>query len=260
MSILRKSYKKLFTHSRIHPFPPQKMSVRIQTSQNVELEYELASLGDRILATIIDRLIYLGWAIAWFGLFSVLKLGENQSIFFVVLTIVLPILLYPLLSEYFLNGQTLGKRAMNIRVVRLDGNKPTLSAYLLRWLLLIIDTGIFTPVVAIIAIAANGKGQRIGDIAAGTTVIKTTKRVNLSQVVYQELPEDYKVTYPEAAQLNDRDIETIRQVLRRRNEELTQQTAEKVSNVLDITNITESRTFLLTIINDYTYLAAQENT
>jgi hypothetical protein len=60
-------------------------------------------------------------------------------------------------------------------------------------------------------------------------------------------------------QLTDRDIETIRQVLGRRNEELTAQTAEKVSNVLSINNITEPRTFLLTIINDYTYLASQEN-
>jgi len=259
LSILRKSYKKLFTHSQIHPFPPEKMSVRIQTSQNVELEYEPASVGDRILATIIDRLIYLGWAMAWFGLFSLLKLGDDQSMFLMVLTIILPVLLYPLLAEYFLNGQTLGKRAMNVRVVRLDGNKPTLSAYLLRWLLLIVDTGIFTPIVAIIAIAANGKGQRIGDIAAGTTVIKTTKRVQLSQVVYQELPEDYQVTYSDVVQLTDRDIETIRQVLRRRNEELMAQTAAKVSDVLNLNNITEPRTFLLTIINDYTYLAAKEN-
>lgn len=235
------------------------MSVRIQTSQNVELEYEPASLGDRILATIIDRLIYLGWAIAWFGLFSLLKLGENQSIFFIILVIALPFLLYPLLSEYFLNGQTLGKRAMNIRVVQLDGNKPTLGAYILRWLMIIVDMGIFTPLVAIITIAANGKGQRIGDIAAGTSVIKTIKRVKLSQVVYQELPEDYKVTYPQASQLNDRDIETIRQVLRKRNEELSIQTAEKVSNVLSIENTDEPRTFLQTIVNDYTHLAAQEN-
>jgi hypothetical protein len=112
--------------------------------------------------------------------------------------------------------------------------------------------------VAIITIAANGKGQRVGDIAAGTTVIKTTKRVSLSQVTYQALPEDYQVTYLEASQLNDRDIETIRQVLRNRNEELIERTAEKVSGVLGITNVVEPRTFLLTIINDYAHLAAKD--
>lgn len=234
------------------------MSVRIQTSQNVELEYEPASIGDRILATILDRLIYLGWVLFWILIYSLFKLSGNMSVFIIILTIALPIMLYPILNEYFLNGQTLGKRAMNIRVVLLNGNQPTLGAYILRWLLILVDTELLTPIVAIITIAANGKGQRVGDIAAGTTVIKTIKRVNLSQVTYQSLPEDYRVTYAEASQLNDRDIETIRQVLHNRNEGLMERTAEKVSGVLGVTNSAEPRTFLLTIINDYAHLAAKD--
>ncbi len=234
------------------------MSVRIQTSQNVELEYEPASIGDRILATILDRLIYLGWVLFLILMYTLLKLDGNMNTFIIILTIALPIMLYPILTEYFLNGQTLGKRAMSIRVVLLNGNQPTLGAYILRWLLILIDTELLTPIVAIITIAATGKGQRVGDIAAGTAVIKTTKRVSLSQVTYQALPEDYRVTYSEASQLNDRDIETIRQVLRNRNEELIERTAEKVSAVLGITNVVEPRTFLLTIINDYAHLAAKD--
>jgi uncharacterized RDD family membrane protein YckC len=234
------------------------MSVRIQTSQNVELEYEPASIGDRILATILDRLIYLGWVLFLILIYSLFKLSGDLSGFIIILTIVLPIMMYPIFTEYFLNGQTLGKRAMNIRVVLLNGNQPTLGAYILRWLLILVDTELLTPLVAIITIAANGKGQRVGDIAAGTTVIKTVKRVHLSQVTYQALPEDYQVTYTEASQLNDRDIETIRQVLHNRNEELLERTAEKVSGVLGITNSIEPRIFLLTIINDYAYLAAKD--
>lgn len=234
------------------------MSVRIQTSQNVELEYEPASIGDRILATILDRLVYIGWVLLWILIYSLLKLSGDMSVFIVILTIALPVMLYPILTEYFLNGQTLGKRAMNIRVVLLNGNQPTLGAYILRWLLILVDTELLTPLVAIITIAANGKGQRVGDIAAGTTVIKTTKRVTLNQVTYQALPEDYQVTYSEASQLNDRDIETIRQVLRNRNDELIERTSEKVSGVLGITNVADPRTFLLTIINDYAHLAAKD--
>ncbi|MFN8349068.1 MAG: RDD family protein [Spirosomataceae bacterium] len=234
------------------------MSVRIQTSQNVELEYEPASIGDRILATILDRLIYLGWVLIWILIYNLLKLNGNMSIFIIMATIGLPIMLYPILTEYFLNGQTLGKRAMNIRVVLLNGNQPTLGAYILRWLLILADTELLTPLVAIITIAANGRGQRLGDIAAGTTVIKTVKRVSLSQVTYQSLPEDYRVTYPEAAHLNDRDIETIRQVLRNRNEDLTERTAHKAAEVLGITNAVEPRVFLLTVINDYAFLAAKD--
>lgn len=234
------------------------MSVRIQTSQNVELEYEPASIGDRILATILDRLIYIGWVLLWILIYSLLKLSGDMSVFIIIVTIALPVMLYPILTEYFLNGQTLGKRAMNIRVVLLNGNQPTLGAYILRWLLILVDTELLTPLVAIITIAANGKGQRVGDIAAGTTVIKTIKRVSLNQVTYQSLPEDYQITYAEASQLNDRDIETIRQVLRNRNEELRQRTVEKVSGVLGITNVAEPQTFLLTIINDYVHLASKD--
>lgn len=234
------------------------MSVRIQTSQNVELEYEPASIGDRILANILDRLIYIGWVLFWILIYSLLKLSGDMSVFVVILTIALPIMMYPILTEYFLNGQTLGKRALNIRVVLLNGNQPTLGAYILRWLLILVDTELLTPLVAIITIAANGKGQRVGDIAAGTTVIKTIKRVTLNQVTYQALPEDYQVTYSEASQLNDRDIETIRQVLRNRNDELIERTSEKVSGVLGITNVADPRTFLLTIINDYAHLAAKD--
>lgn len=234
------------------------MSVRIQTSQNVELEYEPASIGDRILANILDRLIYLGWVLIWILIYSGFKMEGDMSMFIIILTVALPIMLYPLLTEYFLNGQTLGKRAMNIRVVLLNGNQPTLGAYILRWLLILIDTELLTPLVAIIAIAANGKGQRVGDIAAGTTVIKTVKRVSLNQVVYESLPEDYLVTYPEASQLNDQDIETIRKVLKNRNEVLLQRTAEKVAEVLNLNFPNDTRTFLWTIVNDYAYLATKD--
>lgn len=234
------------------------MSVRIQTSQNVDLEYEPASIGERIAANLIDRLIYIGWVIAWIVAYSAMGRGSGTSTFVMIVIVVLPIMLYPILTEYFLNGQTLGKRAMRIRVVLLDGSPATLGAYLLRWLLILVDTEILTPLVAIITIAANGKGQRIGDIAAGTTVVKTTKRVSLSQVVYQELPDDYLVTYATANQLKDADIETIRQVLRTSNDELLERTAEKVAEVLEITSPLEYRTFLLTVVNDYAYLANKE--
>ena len=234
------------------------MSVRIQTSQNVDLEYEPASIGERIAANLIDRLIYIGWVIAWIVAYGAIGRGSGTSTFVMIVIVVLPIMLYPILTEYFLNGQTLGKRAMRIRVVLLDGSPPTLGAYLLRWLLILVDTEILTPLVAIITIAANGKGQRIGDIAAGTTVVKTTKRVTLSQVVYQELPDDYLVTYATANQLKDTDIETIRQVLRTSNDELLERTAEKVAEVLEITSPLEHRTFLLTVVNDYAHLANKE--
>ena len=194
----------------------------------------------------------------WVLIYNGFGMKGDNSMFMIIATVALPIMLYPLLTEYFLNGQTLGKRALNIRVVLLNGNQPTLGAYILRWLLILVDTEILTPMVAIITIAANGKGQRVGDIAAGTTVIKTTKRVSLSQVTYQSLPDDYQVTYANVTELNDQDIQTIRQVLQSRNEELFERTTEKVADVLGMPVPTEPRACLWTVINDYTYLASKE--
>ncbi len=235
------------------------MSVRVQTSQNVDVEYEPASIGERILANLIDYLIYIAWGIGGILLFQAFHSGGSLSTFFSILFLFLPIAFYPLFTEYFLNGQTLGKKALKIRVVRLDGGKPTLGAYILRWLLIVIDSQLFTPFVAVVAVAAGGKGQRVGDIAAGTTVVKINKTVSLDDITYQPLAENYTVRYPEAAQLSDRDIETVRVVLRKANFDLTNRTAERVSGVLNLGRVyADSQQFLTTIINDYAYLANQE--
>ena len=234
------------------------MSVQINTSQNVQLDYEPASIGERSLANVIDYLIYLAWVILTAFLLKSMNGGGDSSQFFFYLIIILPILMYPLLSEYFLNGQTIGKRALSIKVVMLDGSKPTLGAYILRWILIIVDLGIFSQLIAVLTIAINGKGQRVGDIAAGTTVIRTEKRVSLGQVMYQQLPEDYRLKYPEASNLTDRDVETIRQVLRRGNDNLTFSTAERVRTVMNLNEVGDADLFLRTVINDYAYLALKE--
>jgi len=60
-----------------------------------------------------------------------------------------------------MNGQSVGKRAMNIRVINLDGTQPTLGAYLMRWLFRLVDTMIFGSVVALVVASANGKGKEL---------------------------------------------------------------------------------------------------
>ena len=78
----------------------------------------------------------------------------------------LPTTFYSLIFEIAMNGQTPGKYLNKIRVVKIDGSKPTLGSYLTRWLLRIIDIWFFTGSVAVFTILFNGKGQRLGDIAA----------------------------------------------------------------------------------------------
>src|SRR5581483_576282 len=119
--------------------------ITIETTQNVSIEYEIASLGERIVATILDRVIIIGYYIAYFIIVAIIgRSAFNEiGIVVIILTLFLPVLLYPLLCETFMNGQTLGKRARKIRVIRLDGRQANFGNYLLRWLIGFIELYLF---------------------------------------------------------------------------------------------------------------------
>ena len=226
------------------------------TSQNIEIEQEQGSLGERIVAYIIDSFIlvftFLGISLLAFQSFQ----RSNWIIFLFI-----PFMFYSLLFEYFGNGQTLGKRAMNLRVVRLDGNSPSFVNYLLRWLFRIIDIQLFSGVIAIVSILVTRHGQRVGDLAAGTTVIKIRKASSISPFV-TPLQEDHKVTFPQVKQLSDRQIELLRKALKMKKEGHSKEgvpaLAQKLKEKLSIDSNMPDVKFLYTIIADYEYYANQE--
>src|SRR5690606_25788624 len=106
-------------------------TVSVRTTQNVVIDYPVASLGDRILAYFIDVLIMVAYIIL---IFLVIGFGEIGSIAIIISLISIPLFLYHLLFEIFMNGQSPAKRQMNIKVVRLDGTPPTIGNYIIRWL------------------------------------------------------------------------------------------------------------------------------
>lgn len=231
------------------------MYVAIRTSQNVVLEYQPASIGERILATLLDYLVFLGWTLLVFAVPAGLNI--TLSTFYVVAAI-LPIVFYDLLCEYVLNGRSVGKLAMGIRVVMLDGSQPGLGAYLIRWLLRIIESAsFFMGIVPIITVAANGKGQRLGDIAAGTTVVKLKPAVSLTDVLNRPMPDNYVVQFPDVRLLTDRDISVVREVLQRGDGTALLRTADKIKEVTGIRTNLESRPFLETVLTDYQFTTMQ---
>ena len=231
------------------------MSVAIRTSQNVLVEYEPASIGDRILAAMLDYLAIFGWTLLVFGVPA--RLGMTPGTFYSA-SVLLPVVFYDLLSEWLLNGRSVGKIAVGIRVVMLDGSQPGLGAYLLRWLLRIIETVVFFGgVVPIVTVAANGKGQRLGDIAAGTTVVKLKPPVSLDDVLIRPLPENYTVQFPDVRLLSDRDMGIVRQIVRQGDEAALWQTSEKIKQVTGIQSDLPSYTFLETVISDYQFITSQ---
>lgn len=248
------------------------MKIRIQTTQNVDLEYEVAGIGYRFMAALIDLAIFAGYYAFWLLLWGLLNffgfdLFESlEWLVYIVLFPPLPILFYPLVCEIFLEGQTLGKRAMKLKVVKTDGTQPTISAYILRWLFWLVEANPLVAVsglgsIGVISIVVTKYGQRIGDLAAGTTVVRMTPDEEVETTLLRPLAPDYTPILPQVAQLNDRDIAVIRKgfeaVKKGAEPEILARIAYKVADVLEIerARVGATETFLRTVLNDYHYLA-----
>ena len=230
----------------------QKISV--QTTQNVHIEYVLAGIGDRILAYLIDVVVIFAYAMLWVFLFNVLSLEPSTTL---IVLIALPAFLYHLLCETLLDGQSIGKRQMNIKVIKLDGSSPGLGAYLMRWILRLIDMNLFGGGIAVLCIAITTKDQRLGDLAAGTTVVKIKGQETTPVFAVDD---DYQPTYQQVTQLNDADIDTIQRVIKSHrdsgNTEPVRLTAEKVQETLGIQSDMRPLQFLFTIVRDYKHLTS----
>ena len=234
-------------------------TIRIQTTQNVSLEYETASVGDRILASLIDYGLYFVWFIAWSVLNGEYHLSPGGRAGQVIP--LLPTTFYMLACEVFFNGQTLGKKALGLRVVRLDGTRAGLGDYLLRWLLRPLEIVATLGVVALITILLNGRGQRLGDLAAGTAVISLKKRPDYTTPLAGEVAAivGYQPVFTQAAALSDHDVALIRKLLyhgsKQENYLLLNEVANKVKAITGIQTTLQDGPFLKTILRDHAHLA-----
>ncbi len=236
----------------------------IETAQNVLVRHEVASLGDRIVAYLLDGLVLAAWVFVWSILAFVLIDGRANEVLMVLLFVVvlLPVLFYHLVCEVTMDGQSIGKRARRIRVARLDGAQPTLGQYLLRWVLRPID-GFYW--IGLVVILINGKGQRLGDLAAGTTVVSLKQRLRLQDTVLAEVKDDHAVRFPEAVRLNDRQATMIREALRKSTTPggiaLIEELAAKVRSVIGNPGAgMGSIEFLETVLRDYVHLTGRQAT
>lgn len=219
-----------------------------------------AGLGERILAWLIDFILLIGYFLLAIWM---LDQGGAESQWVFILVVLLPILLYHLAFEVFFEGRTPGKLALRLKVARIDGAQPTLSQYLLRWLLRMVDVSFTTGTVAVISIAVTKRSQRLGDLVAGTTVIKRRRRVKLEEVLYPDTARDYQPAYAMADTLSDADVRTLRAVLVRlrlskrdkRSQILATRAKDAVEAKLGLDPVREApEAFLKAIVKDHTHL------
>lgn len=234
-------------------------TISVQTTQNVSIQYPIASVGDRIVAYLLDLAILIAYAIAVIAAFVNMDLNVVWPW---IVFLVMPWFLYHLMFEIFMNGQSPGKRVMNIQVVRVDGTQPGVGNYLLRWVFSLIDFHILSGAIAVIAIATNGRGQRVGDVVAGTCVVKliAQKEITASEVFIS--PEDtYVPVFPQVVQLASRDIELIQRALdantNHGNMQPVLMVTDKIKSLLGVQTDLAPAQFLYTIVKDFNHLNAR---
>ncbi|SOC81400.1 Uncharacterized membrane protein YckC, RDD family [Salinimicrobium sediminis] len=233
---------------------------QIETAQNISITQNVAGVGERILAYLIDLVIMIIYVVFSLLMLAGLDVPGDQEWLFVTV-IFLPLLLYFLLWETLWNGRSPGKAALDLRVVKLDGSKPAFSNYLVRWLLRIVDISITSGSVAVVTILLTGRGQRLGDLAAGTTVISEKSRVGLDRTVLVNVPEDYKPQYPQVTMLSDLDVQEIKEIYRESlensNYRVIAKLSSKVSDLLQVTPEEKPLQFIKTVLKDYSYYTQQ---
>lgn len=237
----------------------------INTTQNVNINFMAASLGQRILAFLVDVLIQISYIIAVFWLFfSVLGLDDIMDTWddwsrgAVIILMMLPIIFYTIVQESIFEGQTFGKRLLKLKVVKIDGYQASFGDYLIRWLFRIIDVFSNTGLVALVSIIVSKKSQRLGDISAGTAVISLKNNVTINSTILEEIDAEYQPTYPLVIKLSDNDVRIIKETFndaRRANDpEIIHKIRLKIEQVTGIKNQSgNNNDFIKTILKDYNF-------
>ncbi|WP_242085219.1 RDD family protein [Aestuariivivens sediminis] len=242
------------------------VELQINTTQNVNINFTAASVGERILAYCIDWIIKIAYIVVIYQvMFNLFRIDETVrdmdqwSQISIYALFYMPVVVYTLVFESLLDGQTPGKRIMKIKVVKIDGYQASFADFLIRWFMRIVDLNIMTGIVALIAIITSSKNQRLGDLAAGTAVITLKHNINISHTILEDLSNNYVPSYPHVIRLSDKDARIIKDTFlaakKTRDYPTLIKLRQKLVEVMDIKEIKQDSDveFIDIILKDYNY-------
>lgn len=212
----------------------QDETLAIDTPENVVFGYQIAGLGSRFLACTIDTLLIIVLLVfVNFALVAFLQITDllgTRDVAGAWIVAIFGLLTFGIFWGYYIffetvwNGQTPGKRRNGLRVICRDGTPVTLGETVIRNLVRIVD---FLPMfyaVGIITMFVDGRSRRLGDLAAGTLVVRDREAIQLSSLVGSLAPADEFSGPPEqelalpVERLSERDIQLVEDFYRRRSE------------------------------------------
>jgi uncharacterized RDD family membrane protein YckC len=233
------------------------LAVKLDTGFNIEVEFPITAFHKRLIAWVIDLMVLFSYLWVSDLIMDQMMTAYQRNRMWIAVLQSLPALLYHLLMEVGTNGQSVGKMAMSIKVITLEGGQPSLSQYLLRWMFRIIDITLLFP--GFFSVILSPRSQRLGDIVAGTIVIDTKERTSWQDTIFTEIESNYQPRYQQVMQLTDKDINTLKgfiEMIRRKNDhEMAFRISERIQNKLNIQSKQDPYEFLQTLMKDYNYYA-----
>ena len=246
------------------------LTVKLDTGFNIEVAFTVSPFGRRLFAFVLDMILL------FFYLYLLEKLFGSityKSLTWLSTLAYIPVLIYFPVMEILTNGQTVGKIAVGIRVITLEGGQASISQYLLRWLLRVIDipflifAAIFENVLpwycsvlcfcGLACVIISRKSQRLGDIVAGTMVIYTRGRASWQDTVFTELEAGYQPRYPEVMRISDKDMNSLKSIIdlskKSKDGDMALRIADRITSKLNIQTDELPLDFLQTLLKDYNY-------
>lgn len=241
--------------------------INIRTAQNVVIEYSLASLWERIAATLIDYIVVVIGYLLFLWLLSSLRISIELPLFgggTYAIVYMLFVDAYNFGMEVLNNGQSLGKMALNIRVIKLNGDNPNMFDYIMRGVMRWIDVYFTLGSFAALSIASSKRNQRLGDFLGDTAIVRGKKflRVSLSKLKQINSFTEHEVSYPQVKLLTEEEMLLVKETLRRQKNYPNKAHKESITQLIDriceVINIEKPASrpeiFLQTLLKDYVYL------
>jgi len=252
------------------------VKLTFKSAQHVLIDFEAASVFQRIAAYILDTVILSVYLfIAMMAIqFDDIFTDFGSWLFYTLLFIKIPWIIYQPTMEYFTGGQTIGKMVLGIRVLKTNGERIGVKEVMTRWFFrgdfLWISANyfiLFIPVLNLIDAFICGlstNNQRLGDSLAGTIVVrnKSTQHYTLADVLKIQSNENYTPKYPQVVRFTDEDMIYVKNCIQhykrqkgKEIEHLITLIAAESARLIGLEKAPdESVKFLETIINDYVVL------
>lgn len=264
-------------------------SVRIATNFNIDIEFTAPPFYRRLMAWVLDMVVLIFYAVVatkfldWINRQMPYTEDYNVTRWAISMVLILPFILYHVVLEATMNGQSIGKRIMGIKVISESGGRPSIPQLIIRWLIRTSDYTLIIVVVLIpyaqifgpqvywgiagalallladLMLVNTKQQQRLGDLLAHTVLVNTQQKEKLSDTVFQDVSEQYVPSFPQIMQLSDKDMNALKGIIdtvkKHKDENMALMAEAKIKAHLKIESNLPPQEFLEVLLKDYNYLS-----